>query len=69
MSTSTELPEVMTAEEVAKFLRVNIKTVYESFKAGQIPGRRVGKRVVFWRDALLEWLRSKERVLPANRRR
>ena len=33
MSTSTELPEVMTAEEVAKFLRVNVKTVYESVKA------------------------------------
>ena len=69
MSTSTELPEVMTADEVAKFLRVNVKTVYEAVKAGQLPGRRVGKRVVFWRDALLEWLRSKERVLPANRRR
>ena len=69
MSTSTELPEVMTAEEVAKFLRVNVKTVYEAVKAGQLPGRRVGKRVVFWRDALLEWLRSTERVLPANRRR
>ena len=64
---STELPEVMTAAEVAAFLRVNVKTVYESVKAGQLPGRRVGKRLVFWRDALLDWLRSNECELSSKR--
>ena len=65
--TAADLPEVMTAAEVAEFLRLNPKTVYAAVNAGQLPGRRVGKRVVFWRDALLDWLRSNERVLPAKR--
>ena len=64
---ATDLPEVMTADEVAAFLRVNPKTVYAAVAAGQLPGRRVGKRIVFWRDALLDWLRSNERVLPPKR--
>ena len=60
-------PKVMTAAEVAKFLRVDIKTVYAEVNAGQLPGRRVGRRVVFLREALLDWLRSNERVLPPKR--
>ena len=66
-TTSTDLPEVMTADEVAAFLRVNVKGVYAAVNAGQLPGRRVGKRVVFWRDGLLDWLRSNERALPPKR--
>jgi len=63
------LPPVLTAEEVASFLRLNVKTVYQAFTDGQLPGRRVGKRVLFLRDALLVWLGSTERVLPARRKR
>jgi len=66
-NTSAELPEVMTAAEVAAFLRVNVKGVYAAVKAGQLPGRLVGKRVVFWRDALLDWLRSNECELSSKR--
>ena len=63
------LPPVLTVEEVASFLRLNPKTVYQAVADRQLPARRVGKRLVFLRDALLEWLRSKERVLPRRRKR
>lgn len=54
------LDEVLTADQVADFLKVNKKTVYTAVKDGQLPGCRVGKRLVFLRDALLDWMRSKE---------
>jgi excisionase family DNA binding protein len=53
------LPPVLTVDEVAAFLRLNRKTVFDSIKAGEMPGRKVGRRVVVCRDALLSWLSSK----------
>ena len=46
----------------------NVKTVYAAIKAGDIPARRLRNRVVILRDALLDWFRSTERVLPQRRR-
>jgi excisionase family DNA binding protein len=52
-----QLPEVLTADEVARLLRINRKTVYAGFKAGDIPGgRRIGGTIRFHRDAVLRWL-------------
>lgn len=62
-----DLPPVLSVREAAAFLGLNLKTVYASVDAKQLPGRRVGKRVVILRDALLQWLRSNERVLPPAR--
>lgn len=62
------LEEVLSAKEVAEFLKVNKKTIYAAVKEGQIPGCQVGRRVVILRDALLDYLSSKERVLPPSRR-
>ena len=56
------LPAVLTVDEVAAFLRMNRKTVFASIATGEMPGRKVGRRVVILRDALLEWMRSKARV-------
>ena len=54
-----ELPEVLSADQVAEFLGVNRKTVYEAIQSGQIPGKRIGKRrVVIFRRALLRSLSS-----------
>lgn len=54
---TTEEPKVMTAEEVAKLLRVNKKTVYAAFKQGEIPGgRRIGGTIRFSRERVLQWL-------------
>ena len=63
------LNPVLTVEEVAVFLRVNVKTVYNAISAGQMPGRKVGNRTVILRDAMLNWLKSPKRVLPSKRKR
>lgn len=50
--------EVMDADQVAALLRVNRKTVYDYAGRGQIPCRRLGKRMLFSRTALMAWLTS-----------
>lgn len=49
-------PEVMDADEVAAYLRVDRKTVYEYAMRAVIPHRRLGKRLLFSRTALVAWL-------------
>ncbi|MFO0737576.1 MAG: helix-turn-helix domain-containing protein [Labilithrix sp.] len=52
-----ERPEIMTADEVAKLLRVNRKTVYAAFRQGEIPGgRRIGGTIRFSRERVLRWI-------------
>lgn len=48
--------EVMTADDVAAFLGVDRNTVYDYAGRGTIPCRRLGKRLLFHRPALVSWL-------------
>ena len=51
------LPFLLCAEEVASLLRITRKAVYSMVDRGEIPGvTRIGRRVRFQRDPLLEWL-------------
>jgi excisionase family DNA binding protein len=54
---SDDLPaEVLSADEVAAFLKVDRKTVYDYAARGEIPCRRLGRRLLFSRSALVSWL-------------
>lgn len=55
---TTPLRDAMTADEVAAFLAVDRKTVYAAVLRNDIPHRRMGKRILFSRDALALWLRG-----------
>lgn len=46
--------EVLNAEEAAEFLGVDRKTVYEAVARRQLPHRRLGKRILFSKTALLD---------------
>ncbi len=48
--------DVLTADEVAEFLRLDRKTVYDYAGRGEIPCQRLGKRILFSRAALVSWL-------------
>lgn len=52
---SDELATI-TVDEVAELLGVARKTVYEAAGRGDIPCRRLGRRVLFSRRAIMEWL-------------
>jgi excisionase family DNA binding protein len=50
--------EVLTAEELAVYLKVDVQTVYRKFRAGEIPGVRIGRAVRFKREVVDSWLRA-----------
>ena len=50
--------EGMTADEVAEFLGLDRKTVYEYAGRGRIPHQRLGRRLLFSRTVLVAWLGS-----------
>lgn len=49
-------PEIMRAEDLARFLGVNRKTVYEYAARNVIPHRRLGRRIIFSRAQVVSWL-------------
>jgi excisionase family DNA binding protein len=50
--------DILTADEVAALLHLDRKTVYAAAARGEIPHRRIGRRLVFERGAIVEWLRQ-----------
>jgi excisionase family DNA binding protein len=50
--------EIMTIEEVAKYLKLQPQTVYKWAQDGQIPGAKLGKEWRFRRRILDEWIDS-----------
>ena len=57
-----ELPNLMTAEEVAEYLRIDLTTTREMLREGKLPGRKVGRAWRVLRDELEAWLRQPEPV-------
>jgi excisionase family DNA binding protein len=59
-SAQPALPDLMTVDEVAAVVRVNRKTVLNWRAQGLAPeGFRVGKAVLFHRDAVQAWLEKR----------
>jgi hypothetical protein len=51
-------PTIIEPTEVARMLRLDVKSVYAGARAGEVPCRRVGRRYVFVREVILAWLLS-----------
>ena len=51
--------EVLTATEAAELLGCDRKSVYDAAGRHEIPHQRLGRRVIFSRKALLDWLGCK----------
>jgi excisionase family DNA binding protein len=59
MSQSLATKEVMSVEEAMQFLGIAKGTLYKLTSKGQIPFKKVGKRLVFLRTELTQWLSTK----------
>jgi len=55
--------EIMTIEEVARYLRIPVSTVYRLAQKGRIPANKVGRQWRFSRRALERWI---ETYPPSN---
>jgi excisionase family DNA binding protein len=49
-------PEVLTAEQLAQLLQLDVRTVRSLAARGEIPGRKLGREWRFSRRAVLDWL-------------
>lgn len=53
-----DLPEVLTVDETARFLRISRGLAFAAARRGEIPTVRVGRRLLVPRASLLTWLQS-----------
>lgn len=49
-------PEMMTAEDAADFLSLNVKKIYQLANEGRIPATRISGKWVFPRSLIEEWI-------------
>jgi len=49
------MDNIMTIEEVAKYLKMKPQTIYTWAQKGKIPAAKIGKEWRFRRDLLDEW--------------
>ena len=58
MSQTMTIPDVLTLEEVANYLRLPKETIERQAVHGQIPGRKIEDTWRFLKAAIDDWLRS-----------
>jgi len=58
MSSAMTIPDVLTLEEVADYLRLSKEIIERQAIQGQIPGRRIEDAWRFLKAAIDDWLRS-----------
>lgn len=58
--TSDCTPEVIKADDVARMLGVSKQTVYSAARDGELPCRRVGRRYVFVKQVIQDWMLMKQ---------
>ena len=61
-----EKPEIMTAQEVAEFLRVSERTVYDWAASGTIPAGKLGTTWRFKRSEVEKWV--DEQLSPSSKK-
>jgi excisionase family DNA binding protein len=55
-ATLTRTSEVLDVRMAAELLTVSPDTVYDLFKRGELPGRKVGRKWLTTRNAVLRWI-------------
>ena len=59
-------PRLMNTGEVAKYLRVSRSLIYRMAREGQIPALKVGRKWLFRKETIEQWLAEREDVLVAS---
>src|SRR5207253_11050210 len=57
-TTLTRTSKVLDGRMAAELLTVSTDTVYDLFKRGELPGRKVGRKWLTTRNAVLRWIES-----------
>jgi excisionase family DNA binding protein len=54
--------EILTVEELCKFLKLHQRTIYKLAKKRIIPGKRVGKKWLFLRSEVIKFFQKNSLV-------
>jgi len=55
-----EYPPILTTQDVADLMSMNVQEVRRLVREGRIPARRIGKAYRFFRDEVILWLYHRE---------
>lgn len=66
VDTASVAREVLSAKEAASFLGIDRDTLYDAAGRGDIPHRRIGRRLLFSRSQLVSWLGTCKAVRGRN---
>ena len=55
-SDTEDLPHICDSATLARYLKVDLKTIHALAQRGQIPYRKVGKAYRFFAPAIIAWL-------------
>jgi excisionase family DNA binding protein len=58
-----ETTEIMTAQELARYLRLAEATIYKLAQEGKIPAVKVGRTWRFKKELIDDWFRQQANVL------
>ena len=61
-----ETTEIMTAQELAQYLRLAEATIYKLAQSGEIPAVKVGRAWRFRRELIDEWFRQEAMQDPRS---
>ncbi len=50
--------EVLTTKQAAEFLKVSVLTVRKMHKTGRLPAHKMGRKWLFLRSEILDWVKS-----------
>lgn len=62
MLTVDLLPDILTIQEVAEYLKVSRNTIYTWVNTGELPSFKTGNTRRIRKQALLEWIQKKEKL-------
>ena len=51
-------PEILDVQATADMIGISKDAAYDLFKKGELPGRKVARRCLTTRDAILKWLKG-----------
>jgi excisionase family DNA binding protein len=63
---ASNISDVMTIEDLSKYLKISKSTLYKLAQEGSVPGQKVGKHWRFHRDVINQWLASRLDKIKEN---
>jgi excisionase family DNA binding protein len=64
---ATRKPDILDVHGVAALLTVSTDTIYELLASGQLPGRKVGRKWLTTRNAVMRWVEESMVAETAHR--